>query len=67
MTFLTVRNDGITVFMPIPQLSIRTKSVGVPEPEFCSDQFVYDAVKTFMFVLLGSDWLFGSSVVEGKA
>ncbi len=31
---------GITVFMPIPAFN-PTKSVGVPEPEFCSDKFVY--------------------------
>src|SRR5271157_2406990 len=35
-------NDGITVFMPVPSFN-PTKSTGVPEPEFCSDKFVYDA------------------------
>ena len=35
-------NHGITVFMPIPSFN-PTKSIGVPEPEFCSDKFVYDA------------------------
>jgi hypothetical protein len=32
----------ITVFMPIPAFN-PTKNVGVPEPEFCSDKFVYHA------------------------
>jgi transposase len=31
---------GITVFMPIPAFN-PTKNVGVPDPEFCSDKFVY--------------------------
>ena len=31
---------GITVFMPIPAFN-PTKNVGVPEPEFYSDRFVY--------------------------
>ena len=35
-------NDGITVFMPVPSFN-PTKSIGVPEPDFCSDRFVYDA------------------------
>ena len=35
---------GITVFMPIPSFN-PTKNVGVPEIEFSSDRFVYDAVK----------------------
>ncbi len=31
---------GITVFMPIPAFN-PAKNVGVPEPEFCSNRFVY--------------------------
>ena len=34
--------QGITVFMPVPSFN-PTKNIGVPEPEFCSDRFVYDA------------------------
>jgi len=37
-------DNGITVFMPIPSFC-PTKGVGVPEPEFGSDRFVYDSVK----------------------
>ena len=35
-------NNGITVFMPIPAVLSPYKSIGVPEPNFYSDQFVYD-------------------------
>jgi hypothetical protein len=38
-------NNGVTVFMPIPSVLNPYKSIGVPEPEFYSDQFVYDAAK----------------------
>jgi hypothetical protein len=37
--------NGIRVFMPIPAVFNPYKSVGVPEPEFYSDRFVYDAAK----------------------
>jgi len=38
-------NNGIRVFMPIPAVFNPYKSVGVPEPGFYSDKFVYDAAK----------------------
>ena len=38
-------DNGIRVFMPIPAALNPYKSVGVPEPEFYSDKFVYDAAK----------------------
>src|SRR5208283_758705 len=37
--------NGIRDFMPIPDAFNPYKSVGVPEPEFYSDRFVYDAAK----------------------
>ena len=38
-------NNGVTLFMPIPSVLSPYKSVGVPTPEFYSDQFVYDAAR----------------------
>jgi transposase len=38
-------NSGIRVFMPTPNVLSPYKRVGVPEPEFYSDKFVYDAAK----------------------
>ncbi len=38
-------DNGIRVFMPIPAVFSPYKSVGVPEPEFYSDRFVYNAAK----------------------
>ena len=37
--------NGIRVFMPIPAALNPYKSVGVPEPGFYSDRFVYNAAK----------------------
>ena len=37
--------NDIRVFMPIPAVFNPYKSVGVPEPEFYSDRFVYNAAK----------------------
>ncbi len=36
-------NNSITVFMPIPEALNPYKRIGVPEPEFYSDKFAYDA------------------------
>jgi transposase len=36
---------GITVFMPIPATVNPHKRFGVPEPEFYTDNFMYDSVK----------------------
>jgi transposase len=38
-------DNGITVFMPIPNVMSPYKSIGIPEQEFYSDKFVYDASK----------------------
>ena len=41
-------DNGITVFMPIPPVMTPYKSIGIPEPEFYSDKFVYDALRMCM-------------------
>ena len=42
-------NNGITVFMPIPAALNPYKRIGVPEPAFYSDKFVYfDAKDTYV-------------------
>jgi hypothetical protein len=51
-------NNGVTVFMPIPSVLSPYKSVGVPEPEFYSDRFVYDAVKDVYVCPAGNDMRF---------
>jgi hypothetical protein len=55
--------NNVTVFMPIPSVLNPYKSVGVPEPEFYSDRFVYDGVRDITFVLREMICLFGSVVV----
>jgi len=44
----------ITVFMPIPSFN-PTKNVGVPEPEFGSERFVYDRVKDVYVCPVGKE------------
>jgi len=56
---------GITVFMPIPSFN-PTKNVGVPEPEFGSDRFVYDAVKDAYFCPAGKELGFWKCSFKGK-
>ena len=58
-------NGGVTVFMPIPAVLNPYKSGGVPEPEFYSDRFVYDAARD-VFVLLEMRCLFGSVVAAAR-
>jgi transposase len=48
-------NNGITVFMPIPAVLSPYKSIGVPEPNFYSDQFVYDAANDLYVCLAGKE------------
>ncbi len=45
---------GITVFMPIPAFN-PTKSVGVPEPEFGSERFIFDEVKDVYVCPVGKE------------
>jgi len=56
---------GITVFMPIPSFN-PTKNVGVPEPEFASEQFVYDGVKDVYVCPGGKELCFWKRSFKGK-
>jgi transposase len=51
-------DNGITVFMPIPDVLSPYKSLGVPEPVFYSDQFVYDAAKNVYVCPSGKELAF---------
>ena len=55
----------ITVFMPIPSFN-PTKNAGVPEPEFGSDRFVYDAVKGVYVCPAGKELGFWKCSFKGK-
>ena len=56
---------GITVFMPIPAFN-PTKSVGVPEPEFGSERFIYDGVKDVYVCPAGKELGFWKCSFKGK-
>jgi hypothetical protein len=61
-------SHGITVFMPIPAFN-PTKSVGVPEPEFSSDRFVYNSETDCYVCPVGEElvfWKRNSKGPEGK-
>ena len=51
-------DNGITVFMPIPDVLSPYKSIGVPAPEFYSDRFVYDAAKNVYACPVGKELAF---------
>ena len=57
---------GITVFMPIPSFN-PTKNVGVPEPEFGSERFVYDWVKDVYVCPAGKELGFWKCSFKGQA
>lgn len=57
--------SGITVFMPIPA-SNPTKSLGVPEPEFGSERFIFDAVKDVYVCPVGNELGFWKGSFKGK-
>jgi transposase len=59
-------NNGVTVFMPIPAALNPYKRVGVPEPEFYSDQFVYDAARDSYVCPEGNDMPFWKRSSRGK-
>ena len=59
-------NNGVTVFMPIPSVLSPYKSVGVPEPEFYSDRFVYDAARDVYVCPAGNDMPFWKRGGRGK-
>ena len=58
--------NGIRVFMPIPDAFNPYKSVGVPEPEFYSDRFVYDAAKDVYVCPIGKEMPFWKGSNRGK-
>ena len=58
--------NGIRVFMPIPDAFNPYKSVGVPEPEFYSDRFVYDAIKDVYVCPAGKEMPFWKRSNRGK-
>ena len=51
-------NSRITVFMPIPAVLSPYKSLGVPEPEFYSDRFVYNAARDVYVCPAGKELTF---------
>ena len=58
--------NGIRVFMPIPAAFNPYKSVGVPEPEFYLDRFVYDAAKDVYVCPVGNEMPFWKRSNRGK-
>jgi hypothetical protein len=63
---LIVRLMGLRVFMPIPAALNPYKSVGVPEPEFYSDRFVYDSAKDVYVCPAGNEMPFWKRSNKGK-
>jgi transposase len=59
-------NNGVTVFMPIPDALNPYKSVGVPEPEFYSDRFAYDAAKDVYVCPVGNEMPYWKRSNRGK-
>jgi hypothetical protein len=66
MDVFDCENSGVTVFMPIPAALNPYKSVGVPEPEFYSDRFVYDAARDIYVCPAGNDMPFWKRGSRGK-
>jgi hypothetical protein len=56
---------GINVFMPIPAFN-PTKNVGVPEPEFGTEHFVYDSAKDVYVCPVGKELGLWKILVKGK-
>jgi transposase len=59
-------DNGLTVFMPIPAVFSPYKMVGVPEPEFYSDRFVYNAAEDVYVCPAGEDMPFWKRSNRGK-
>jgi len=59
-------NNGVTVFMPIPSVLNPYKSVGVPEREFYSDHFVYDAARDIYVCPAGNEMPFWKRGGRGR-
>jgi transposase len=60
-------SNGIRVFMPIPAVLSSYKSVGVPEPEFYSDKFFYDAAKDAYACPAGKELTFCKCVYRSSS
>ena len=58
--------NGIRIFMPIPDAFNPYKSVGVPEPEFYSNRFVYNAAKDVYVCPAGNEMPFWKRSNRGK-
>src|SRR5208283_3449759 len=58
--------NHIRVFMPIPAAFNPYKSIGIPEPEFYSDQFVYSAAMDVYVCPAGNDMPFWKRSNRGK-
>jgi hypothetical protein len=56
---------GVSVFMPIPTFN-PTKNVGVPEPEFSTERFVYDEAKDIYVCPAGKELGFWKCNVKGN-
>jgi transposase len=59
-------DNSITLFMPIPGGLNPYKSFGIPEPEFYSDKFVYDAAKDVYVCPVGVKMPFWKRSNRGK-
>jgi transposase len=59
-------NNGITVFIPIPAVLSPYKSIGVPEPKFYSDRFVYNADRDSFVCPAGKELAFCKCIYKGE-
>ncbi len=59
-------NSGITVFMPIPAVLSPYKSLGVPEPEFYSDRFIYNAARDSFICPVAKELAFCKCIYKGE-
>ena len=59
-------DNGLTVFMPIPAVFNPYKRVGVPEPEFYSDRFVYNANRDLYICPAGEEMPFWKRSNRGR-
>ena len=59
-------SNGIRVFMPIPAALNPYKRIGVPEPEFYADRFVYDAANDVYVCPAGEEMPFWKRSNRGK-
>jgi len=58
--------NGVTTYIPIPEVSMPYKRLGVPEPEFYSDRFVYDPLGDVYVCLAGHELSFWKHSSHGR-